>query len=420
MATKDRILAELNGGAKTTDEMIAKVGGSYAAVHTSLRRLQRAGKVVEITEENGKKLKNTRWLLTSQVRTGPAPAPAYVPLKPAKTKRTKAILVVDVSGSMNSLRYDLQKSVNATLADLRSQAFRTGDAIDVSLYYFNNYVRPEYKHVDARDVKSEPIKYPDGGTALFDAVEQAITEHLLPEKADEEVAYLLIVQTDGQDEHSRDRRGDRMKDLIRQVQGTDRWTITFQLPPGFLQKFCNTYGIHPGNCTEWERTTQGMERATDLRASATTTYFANRSLGQTSTKAFYATVDLDNLKTSTVKSQLDNIAGKVKTFPVAAEIEIRPFVESKTGLPYVAGEAFYQLTKTEKVQPGKKVLVAEKGTRAIYAGAQARTLIGLPSGVDCRVKPGNLSNYDVFVESNSVNRKLVRGTKVVLWPTANQ
>jgi Mg-chelatase subunit ChlD len=423
MATKDRILDELSKGGRTTKQMIAKVGGTYASVHTSLKRMKDRGLVSEVTEVNGVKLAGPTWFLVSQLVAVTndqtyADAQKQAAAKQTRKRRTKAIVVVDVSGSMNSYRYDLNKYLNAQLTNLREEAFRTGEQIDVSLYYFNDHVTPAYLNVNARDVKSESVKYPDGGTALFDTVSTAIGDHLKPERIDEDVAYLLIVQTDGQDEHSYDRKGERMKELVRQVQSTDRWTITFQLPPGFKQKFCTTYGIHSGNCIEWERSTQGMEVATQWAAAATSNYVANRSVGINAMSTFYT--DLSDLTSKDLKTSLANIQDKVKTFTVPAEVEIRPFIEEKTGYPYQAGSVFYQLTKTEKVQDTKKLLIQEKNTKAIYAGNEARTLLGLPTGVDCRVRPGNHANFDLFVQSTSVNRKLVRGTKLVHWPLSLQ
>jgi Mg-chelatase subunit ChlD len=430
MATRDRILEKLAGGGRfTTAEMIEAVGGSYAAVHTSLRRLQRARKVDEIVQIGGKKLRETLWGLPFAATAVPATpvakpgtyaqAQSNVP-PPAKKLRTKAILVVDLSGSMDGYQYEMADAINKTLGDLRSEAFRTGQAIDVSLYYFSNYrVRNVFRDVDARDVKAEPVQRPDGGTPLFNAVEDAINDHIRPEREDEEVAYLVITITDGDNNQSRDNTGETMKSLIRRVNGTDRWTVTFQMPPNTKAAFCRKYGIHPGNCVEWERSSRGIQEATTARTASVSNYLGLRSKGVNAMETFYT--DLSAIDTKDLKKSLRNIQDQVKTFPVpSGSPEIRPFIEQKTGRVYETGSAFYQLTKPEKVQDTKKILIKEKNGRAIYAGDEARTLLGLPIGKDCRVRPGNHANFDLFVESTSVNRKLVQGTVVVHWPVALQ
>jgi len=98
---------------------------------------------------------------------------------------------------------------------------------------------------------------------------------------------------------------------------------------------------------------------------------------------------------------------------VPRETEIREFVVEKLG-QYRVGDAFYQLTKKEMVQTQKALLLMEKGKGAIYGGPEARDLIGLPTGVNAKVEPGNHANYDIFVQSTSTNRKLVRGTKLLV------
>lgn len=70
--------------------------------------------------------------------------------------------------------------------------------------------------------------------------------------------------------------------------------------------------------------------------------------------------------------------------------------------------------KPEKVQGSKKVLLVEKGKPEVWAGSQARQMIGLPIAADAKVEPGNHANYDIFVQSTSVNRKLPRGTKIIV------
>jgi len=96
---------------------------------------------------------------------------------------------------------------------------------------------------------------------------------------------------------------------------------------------------------------------------------------------------------------------------------IKDFVEKKTRRPYVIGTAYYQLMKTEKVQAGKGVILVEKGKPQVWAGQAARAMIGLPAGSDAKVEPGNHANYDIYVQSTSVNRKLPRGTKLIVVDT---
>lgn len=98
--------------------------------------------------------------------------------------------------------------------------------------------------------------------------------------------------------------------------------------------------------------------------------------------------------------------------PVARDAGIREWVV-ESGHTYRTGGAFYQLSKSEKIQPRKRIAVLEKKTDKVYTGPEARALLGLPD-VEVRVKPHHNENFTIFVQSTSVNRKLVANTRLLL------
>jgi hypothetical protein len=96
-------------------------------------------------------------------------------------------------------------------------------------------------------------------------------------------------------------------------------------------------------------------------------------------------------------------------------IEIRPFM-LRHRMEYLKGAAFYQLTKTEgRVSYTKQILVRDRQTGKFFAGKEARQMIGLPTDRNARLHPGDHKNFDLFIQSESVNRKLVGGTGVAYW-----
>jgi hypothetical protein len=89
-------------------------------------------------------------------------------------------------------------------------------------------------------------------------------------------------------------------------------------------------------------------------------------------------------------------------------------VELATGRPYRTGSAFYELTKTESIQASKQLAVMDKRTfGGVYTGPQARQVLGLPD-YEIRVTPSQHPDYDIFVQSTSVNRKLVPSTRLLV------
>jgi hypothetical protein len=117
-----------------------------------------------------------------------------------------------------------------------------------------------------------------------------------------------------------------------------------------------------------------------------------------------------------------DITGEVEVWQVSKYSngsEIRTYVENH-GLSYNPGCAFYQLNKSEKVQPYKKILVEDRTTRRIYAGDAARKLLGVDVQGDIRLRPGDHGQYNIYIQSTSVNRKLVGDTKLVYWRGATR
>ena len=82
----------------------------------------------------------------------------------------------------------------------------------------------------------------------------------------------------------------------------------------------------------------------------------------------------------------------------------------------VKGGAFYQLVKTEpKVQDYKRIAIRSKTDGKVYAGDAARQMLALPTVGTVRLAPDELGDFEVFIQSTSVNRKVAAGTKLMYW-----
>jgi hypothetical protein len=101
-------------------------------------------------------------------------------------------------------------------------------------------------------------------------------------------------------------------------------------------------------------------------------------------------------------------AGRFQLLNVESEIDIKRFVLNNS-LPFKKGKGFYKFEKTEIIQENKEVVLRHKDTGDYFSGTSVRDMIGLPFGTRGRVKP-NLYEYDIFVQSNSVNRKLKKNS----------
>lgn len=267
----------------------------------------------------------------------------------------------------------------------------------------------------------EPInKYiADGsGTPLFDSVGDLIEQfEAMPDANNPNVSFLVMAITDGYENASRRYTSSSLMRKINQLIATDRWSFIFRVPRGHAHHMLQM-GVPAGNILEWDQTEKGTMVAAQQDREAFTQYFAGRSAGMTSTQKFYS--NLADVTSKDVETILEDVSKDVIIWPVGPKddgVQIRDFVESRLkGKHMLKGAGFYQLIKTEpKVQDYKKILIRDKNTQAVYFGAAARKLMGLPSYGDYRLAPGDHSNFDVFIQSTSVNRKLSSGTSLIYW-----
>ncbi len=102
--------------------------------------------------------------------------------------------------------------------------------------------------------------------------------------------------------------------------------------------------------------------------------------------------------------------GRFQVMEVESDCYIRDFVE-RNGIPFQKGRGFYELTKTETIQGYKEIILRHNSSGDLYTGKKARQLLGLPEVGSARTKPVVPTGYTAFVQSTSVNRKLIGGTE---------
>jgi hypothetical protein len=84
-------------------------------------------------------------------------------------------------------------------------------------------------------------------------------------------------------------------------------------------------------------------------------------------------------------------------------------------LQYSKGRVYYEFIKTEKINNKKKIILMERSTGYLFEGSNALAIMGLDeTHEELTLKPGMLSNYTIFIQSTSSNRKLLKNQKIVL------
>lgn len=331
----------------------------------------------------------------------------------------------DHSGSMSHIRVAAGRDYNQTINGLKQTAVE--EDIDTIMSVVKCGVG--YSATVGREIVNSSIvavqplqenlyEARASGTPLFDSVGELIEMfESVPDFKDPNVSFLVMAITDGEENASRKWKT-KLVSKIRELQNSDRWTFVFRVPKGYKRSLVRL-GIHEGNILEWDQTDRGVAQATQETNEAFKRFYQERKTGIKSTKSFYTT-NLTDVDVAQVKAQLIDVSTQVQFWTVDstfAGAQIRDFCESKSGAKMLKGAGFYQLTKPEReVQDHKQIAIRDHKTQAVYIGPAARDLMGLPHYGTVAVKPGDHADYDVFIQSTSVNRKLVEGTIVMYWP----
>lgn len=321
------------------------------------------------------------------------------------------VFVIDESGSMEGLTQKVVKVFDNQISHLAQRSKELDQETRVSVYLFNTSTRCIIYDKDVLRLPSLSSFYsPGGGTALLDATLKSIQDLEKTPELYGDHAFLVYVMTDGQETERRagfPALSSKLKSL------PDNWTIAVMVPSQDGVFEAKKHGFPANNIAVWSTDSAGLERAGDEMKIATDSFMRSRATGLRGTKSLFS-LDLSNLNSNVVKLTLDSLkSSEFMLIPVHKDSAIKVCVESWTQKPYTIGSAYYQLTKSETVQPYKQVCIQEKKTGKVYSGDKARQIIGLPNST-VKISAMNHPLYDIFLQSTSSNRKLVSGTKLIV------
>jgi hypothetical protein len=320
----------------------------------------------------------------------------------------------DYSGSMSNLSRAAVSDYNANVVAVKDAATKNMQDTIVSMFGFGGIVRREIVNSNPHVLKPLERWTASGGTPLYTAILDMINLFKsMPDYSDQKVSFLILVTTDGEATDYNNEGAAR--EALAALSRDERWTFVFRVPRG-ARSSLRGLNIHEGNIQEWDTTTAGMAQSTAATTQAFEQFYATRATGVRGSNTFYA--NAAGVDAKAVAATLKDISGDVSLYVVPVEangIEIRPFILTKR-MEYLKGSAFYQLTKTEaRVSETKLIAIRNRTDGKIYSGIEARKLIGMPTSGNARLHPGDHGNFDIFIQSESTNRKLVGGTGVLYW-----
>jgi uncharacterized protein YegL len=138
----------------------------------------------------------------------------------------EVIVVLDRSGSMTTIRADMEGGFKSFLEEQRALPGRCV----VSLYQFDDQYEKVFEERDVRELQGISIT-PRGNTALLDAVGRTIVSagERLAKKPEHERpgAVIVLVITDGQENASREYGRPEVKQLVEQQQKSYAWKFVY-------------------------------------------------------------------------------------------------------------------------------------------------------------------------------------------------
>ncbi|MFK4543393.1 hypothetical protein RKD29_002989 [Streptomyces tendae] len=332
-------------------------------------------------------------------------------------------LVLDASSSMRRLSHKVVEVADQQIAYLARRSQELDQETRVTVYVFADQVECVIYDKDVLRMPSLQQMYRVGGmTALLAATLKSQRELAQTAQLYGDHSFLTFVLTDGQENASHrcpDAPARDPRALVEAVSTmietqADNWTLAVLVPDQMGKREAMQYGFPKDNIAIWDATsTQGLEEAGQVIQEATEKFMVGRTKGIRGSRAVFSTgADTVNKETIKAAGLTPVEASKYALIDVTRDVAIRDWVVER-GHTYRTGGAFYQLSKSEKVQPKKQISVLEKKTDRVYTGPEARALLGLPD-VEVRIKPDHNDDFTIFVQSTSVNRKLVANTRLLL------
>ncbi|MFF6995366.1 VWA domain-containing protein [Streptomyces sp. NPDC008313] len=332
-------------------------------------------------------------------------------------------LVLDASSSMSHLSSKVVDVADQQIAYLARRSGELDQETRVTVYVFADKVECVIYDKDVLRMPSLKQLYRVGGmTALLAASLKSQRELAQTAQLYGDHSFLTFVLTDGQENASHrgpDAPAKNPRELVQAVAEMirtqeDNWTLAVLVPDQMGKREAMQCGFPKDNIAIWDATsTQGLEEAGQVIRQATENFMVARTRGIRGSRAVFSTgADAVNRDTIKAAGLTPVDPSEYQLIPVARDAAIRDWVV-ECGHTYRTGGAFYQLSKSEKIQARKQIAVLEKKTDRVYSGPEARKLLGLPD-TEVRVKPDHNDDFTIFVQSTSVNRRLVANTRLLL------
>lgn len=205
-----------------------------------------------------------------------AEKPAGIKLK--STGTDEIIIIVDRSGSMQSMQVEAQGGINGFI----EEQTKIGKA-NLTLVEFDTHVNVVFNGIDINEATEYKLK-PRGMTALLDAIGQTIADK--EKYTTDDGKTIVVVMTDGNENSSKEWKSASINKLINERK-EDGWEFMFLAAGQDAIKVGQQYGFDKDDTVSFASSGEGVYHAQELASNYTRGIRSGSKSAALDTKAKY-------------------------------------------------------------------------------------------------------------------------------------
>lgn len=216
---------------------------------------------------------------------------------PEDRLKNRIAIILDKSGSMVSIRDQAISLFNEQVQTLKANRGRMDTKVSLVTFADKDEVLIWNQQLADVNTLTAQSYLPAGSTALFDTVGRTISKLAeLPEAAETETSFLIVVITDGEENASKEWSSEKLAGKIKALQDTNRWTFAYMGANVDLSKVREGLGLHANNMAMYASTSADTMRAAGVTSRGMANYMVGRSHGMMASMDFYQPdADLDEI-----------------------------------------------------------------------------------------------------------------------------
>jgi len=208
-----------------------------------------------------------------------------------KKPKNYITFILDRSGSMQCLKDEAVQAFNQQVETIKKTS--KGMTTRVSLVTFSTTPdEPKYWNEPLKSLKKLTLNdyKPEGMTAMLDAVAITVNKLLQLEDANNEnVSFLVIVVSDGQENNSKEFGWNNVAKIIQEAKATNRWTFTYLGANQDLGIIQQRLSIDKGNISLFAANKGGYVKGSQAMSAGILGFSQCRAAGGQSVNNFYST-----------------------------------------------------------------------------------------------------------------------------------